>query len=159
MGDAELERLKAEINLVELASFYGYECIRKESSRSSVVLTHSDGDKIVVTTAPDGHSVFFSVREDGRSGSVIDFIMYREGVQLGGARQVLRRYLSSAHSQGKVSFRLQPLPLHGSDLYTRWLRMRPYQGGYLEGRGLSPETIAVFADRIRIDDRGNVAFR
>lgn len=162
MGDSELERFKAEINLVELASHYGYECIRKESSRSSIVMAHDDGDKIVVATAPDGHGVFFSVRTDGCGGSVIDLVMHREQVHLGRARQVLRRCLSSDYLQGRsaVHYRPQALSMDVSGLYVRWLRMRPYDGsGYLESRGLNPETIAVFADRIRLDDRGNVAFR
>ncbi len=161
MSMSELERFKIEINLVELASCYGYECIKRESSRSSVVMMHPDGDKIVVATAPDGHGVFFSVREDGCGGSVIDLVMYREQVQLGRARQVLRRCLSPEYLQSRsaVHYRPQALPVDASGLYARWLRMRPYGGGYLEGRGLSQQTIAVFADRIRLDDRGNVAFR
>src|ERR1700737_2865616 len=137
MGDSELERFKAEINLVELASYYGYECVKKESSRSSVVMAHPDDDKIVVATATDGHGVFFSVREDGCGGSVIDLVMYREQVQLGRARQVLRKCLSPGYllSRSTVHYRPQGLPVETSGLYARWLRLRPYSGGYLEWRG------------------------
>lgn len=163
MGDGELERFKTEINLVELASYYGYECVKKESSRCSVVMKHADGDKIVVATAPDGHGVFFSVHEDGCGGSVLDLVMHREGVQLGRARQVLRRCLSSEylHHQSSVHYRPERLAVDGAGLYAKWLGMQPYGdgSGYLEGRGLCAATLAVFADRLRVDEHGNVVFR
>src|SRR5882724_10518407 len=99
-NNEELERFKAEINLIELASHYGYECIEKESSRSSIAMVHSaDGDKIVVAVDLDGHSIFFNVRQNSAGGSVIDFVMYREGVGLGGARQVLRKCLIKGYLQ------------------------------------------------------------
>jgi hypothetical protein len=164
-SDCELERFKAEINLVELASSYGYECIRKESSRSSIVMSHPDGDKIVIAAAPDGHSIFFSVRASS-SGSVIDFIMHRELVSLGGARIVLRRCLAPGYLQARSRVHYRPDAIAISQdqpaIYARWLGMQPYssQGdGYLELRGIQAETIALFADRIRMDERGNVAFR
>jgi len=109
----------------------------------------------------DGHSIFFNVRQNSAGGSVIDFVMYREGVGLGGARQVLRKCLIKGYlqSSGCVYSGPEPRELGRIDFYAQWLRMRPYQGGYLEGRGLSSETIALFSDRIRLDERGNVAFR
>ena len=36
--------------------------------------------------------------------------------------------------------------------------MKPCLAGYLEGRGLSPSTIALFAEHIRTDERGNTCF-
>jgi hypothetical protein len=162
MDNNELEQFKAKINLVELASYYGYECIQKESSRSSIVMVHpADGDKIVVAVDLDGHSIFFSVRQNSGGGSVIDFVMYREGIGLGGARRKLRNCLIKGYLQSGSCVHSGPelRELDRSDLYEQWLRMVPYQGGYLEGRGLSMETITLFSDRIRLDERGNVAFR
>src|SRR5215471_609273 len=72
MSDIELERFKTEVNLAELAYSYGYELDRKESSRTSFVMRHQDGDKIVVATDTDGHGIFFSIRDDRQHGSVID---------------------------------------------------------------------------------------
>ena len=37
--------------------------------------------------------------------------------------------------------------------------MRPYAGRYLESRGLTETALTAFADRIRIDERGNTVFR
>ena len=156
----ELEQFKIEVNLVELAASYGYEVVRKESSRSSIAMTHPDGDKVIITRDSDGHDVFFSVRED-RSGSVIDFVMLRESCNLGGARRVLRKCLVPGYLGSRSSVRYRPeVTLHEpSGLYGTWAKMRPYAGGYLEHRGLIPETIALFSKRIRLDERGNVAFR
>lgn len=162
----ELERFKSEISLAEVAAAHGYQLDRQHSSRSSLVMRHPDGDKIVVATGEDGHGVFFSVRTNA-SGSVIDFVMERRGLNLGQVRGVLRPYLSG----GVFSFptakssplprlpKPQPIPHDRAALVSRWLGFRPYGGGYLEGRGLSRETIAAFAERIRLDERGNTVFR
>src|SRR5215469_14804347 len=92
MSDAELEKFKIEISLAKLASSYGYELDRRESSRTSFVMRHQDGDKIVVATDRDGHGIFFSVHNDRQYGSVIDFVKRKERVNLGQARQILRRW-------------------------------------------------------------------
>lgn len=164
MADYELERFKTNINLVELAACYGYECRQVESCRSSIVMVHpDDGDKIVISTAPDGHMVFFSVRQQGRgcSGSVIDFVMYRQRVTLGAARIVLRKCLVPSYlERAAVHYRPDPISESAPALYAEWLRMRCYKSrGYLAMRGLSQDTIIQFSNRIRIDGRGNVVFR
>jgi hypothetical protein len=56
--DGELERFKS-LHLGELAASYGYTLDRRESSRSSLVMRHADGDKIIIATGEDGHGVFF----------------------------------------------------------------------------------------------------
>jgi hypothetical protein len=78
MGDdrGELEAFK-ELNLAELASAYGYELDRRESGRCNLVMRHPDGDKVIIATGLDGHGIFYSTRTD-RSGSVIDFVMFRK---------------------------------------------------------------------------------
>jgi hypothetical protein len=54
----ELERFK-RLNLGDLARAYGYTLDPKESSRSNLVMRHSDGDKIIVATGEDGHAIFY----------------------------------------------------------------------------------------------------
>jgi len=156
----ELERFKREINLAELAEGEGFELDRKESSRSSFVMRHADGEKIIVATGEDGHGVFFSVHTSA-SGSVIDFVMHRRGLTLGHARKVLRDWTPPPPSarQRRPLPRPEPIPHDRAALVLAWQRLRPYEGGYLESRGLAPATIAAAADRIRLDERGNVAFR
>jgi len=87
--DPELERFK-RLNLGELAASYGYQLDRRESSRASLVMRHADGDKIIIATGEDGHAVFFSVKTANASGSVLDFVMHRQGGNLGHARKTLR---------------------------------------------------------------------
>ncbi|HEY8099040.1 MAG TPA: toprim domain-containing protein [Methylobacter sp.] len=137
-SDDELERFKA-LNLGELAASYGYELDQRESSRSSLVMRHAEGDKIVIATGEDGHAVFFSVHTNA-SGSVIDFIMHRQGRNLGYARKTLRGYVP-------------PTSHDRAALVAQWHQLRPYAGSYLESRGLTATTLAAFAERIRLDDR------
>ena len=161
--NGELERFKG-LNLGELAAFYGYQIDRKDSSRSTLAMRHTDGDKIIIATGEDGHAVFFSVRTSA-SGSVLDFVMYREGVNLGHARKTLRAYtgqqtpIPSPSAHGPHIPKPQPIPRNRAALVADWHRFRPYGGGYLESRGLTPATVAAFADRLRRDERGNVCFR
>jgi hypothetical protein len=164
--DAELEKFKTEINLAEIATAYGYELDRKKSSRASFVMTRPDGDKIIVSTDTDGHGVFFSISDGSRSGSVIDFIKWQEDVNLGHARQVLRRWMGDDTSffpttQKSHLSRPVSVPRDCAARVAEWERMRPYRigNGYLEKRGLIPDTIRLFSERIGVDQRGNVCFR
>ena len=160
----ELERFKLDINLAEFATGQGYELDRRESSRSSLVMRHADGDKIIIATGEDGHGVFFSVKSSA-SGSIIDFLQYRQGLNLGQVRKKLRAWLPvpfsfpTATKPRPAIPKPQPIPRDRAALVAQWHRFAPYAGGYLEGRGLTPATIAAFADRLRLDERGNVAFR
>jgi hypothetical protein len=91
---AELDRFKVEINLSHFAASRGYALDKRESSRNSAVMRHADGDKIII--AREGqHWIYFSVRDDDDNGSVIDFVMRRDGGGLGRARQTLRRWIGS----------------------------------------------------------------
>jgi hypothetical protein len=168
MSDIELERFKTEINLVEFACSYGYELDRKESSRTSFVMRHQDGDKIVVAIDTDGHGIFFSVRDDRQHGSVIDFVKWKSGANLGQSRQILRQWIANPTSLFPTAQKCQPLrpkPITHNCVatYAQWLRMKPYNQaygkGYLEKRGLSADTISRFSERIGIDEYGNTVFR
>ncbi len=157
--DDELEHFKT-LNLGELAASYGYALDRRESSRSSLVMRHADGDKIIIATGEDGHAVFFSVHAEA-SGSVIDFVMHRQGVNLGHARKILRAYappsFPTAHAQPIPKPR--PIPRDRAALAFQWHCFAPCRPAYLESRGLTSATIAAFAERIRTDGRGNTVFR
>jgi Toprim-like/Protein of unknown function (DUF3991) len=157
--DGELEQFKG-LNLGELAASYGYTLDRRESSKSSLVMRHADGDKIIIATDEDNHGVFFSVKTNA-SGSVIDFVIHRQGGNLGHARQALRAYspvsFPTAHPSNIPKPR--PIPNDRAALVVSWHRFEPCRPAYLESRGLEPAIIAAFADRIRTDERGNTVFR
>lgn len=156
----ELEKFKSEINLAELAAAYGYELVRKESCKTSFVMKHpAEVSKIVVATdSKDGHGVFFDVH-NRTSGSVIDFVMYRENVNLGHARKILRNYLNGERPAEVQFTRPEATSRDQVRLFAIWQTMRLYRGSYLEERGLTPETIAAFSEHIRTDRRGNTIFR
>jgi len=94
----ELEQFKSRINLVEYAQTQGYQVDRKESSENSKVLRHGNGDKIVVVTGQNGHGIYFSVRDDRDSGSIIDFVQKRVGASLGQTRKALRPWIDGTGS-------------------------------------------------------------
>lgn len=94
MPDAELEKFKTEINLSEVAASQGYRLARNESSRNSAAMRHPNGDKIIIARGSDNHWIYFSVRDDADSGSIIDFLQKRQGGNLGHIRRELRRWFS-----------------------------------------------------------------
>lgn len=161
----ELQRFKSEINLTEYAVAQGYEIDKRESSRSSAVLRRGD-DKIIVTTAPDGHGVYFSVRDDSDNGSIVDFVQKRTGLALGHVRQELRPWIGVGSRPAPV--RPQE-PIHKpiainpdrGQIVAQWAKMQPAgQHPYLLARGIDPATLADprFAPAIRTDSRGNAVF-
>ena len=87
---SELDAFKRDICLVDYAQAQGYVVDRTASSRSSVVLADPSGDKVVVARAPDGHWIFFSVRDGQDNGTIIDFVQRRAGGSLGEVRKELR---------------------------------------------------------------------
>ena len=159
----ELERFKREINLAEFAETLGYILDSKESSRSSLVMRReADDDKIIIGTSPQGHGVYFSVRDNTDNGTIIDFIQRREGLNLGQVRQVLRRYTAKPPSFSFPIARPIPIPPDRQGLIAEVLGMQygtnhPY---LIQKRGLKPEIMQDdrFRTQIKTDYRGNAIF-
>jgi hypothetical protein len=87
--DEELERFKRDIGLHEYAASLGYELDKAESGRRETVMRRG-GDKISITKDIDGHYTFYSFRDSSDNGTIIDFVMSRQGKNMGEARKVLR---------------------------------------------------------------------
>lgn len=169
--DDELTRFKSGINLVEYAESNGYQIEKKESSRASTVMKNGD-DKIIVATAPDGHGIYFSVRDERDNGSIIDFVQKRQGLNLGQVRKELRPWVGEQAQQRHRAERKpeaerprkpEPSTADRQQVLAVWTRMQPGNGRhpYLENeRKLKPETLADprFVGMVRTDDRGNAAF-
>jgi hypothetical protein len=161
--DEELESFKRSVDLKSLAEAYGFRVVRKRKGGAIVEMRHEDGEKIdIADHAKDGHPVFKSWNH-GAQGSVIDFVMHRDRCNLGQARKTLRHWTPAyapVTRHGSIAPpRPAPEPFNRYALAALWRNMRPYAGGYLESRGIAPATVAGFSDRVRIDERGNVAFR
>ncbi|MGZ8245244.1 toprim domain-containing protein [Methylomagnum sp.] len=159
--DEELERFKRSIDLVNFAEAYGFRIIRRRGP--IVEMRHEqDGDRIDITLhEADGHPVFKSWNQAAQ-GSIIDFVMHRDRCTLGKARVILRHWTPAYLPSARSSPAPRPAPrepLNRVALAATWRGFRPYAGGYLEARGLSAATLATASDRVKLDERGNVAFR
>jgi Toprim-like len=166
-NSAELEQFKRQLKISTYAATVGYtRDTLKSSSRVAVLRRGSDDDKLLVWEGRDGYEVYQSDRDEEDSGSVIDFVMRREGLNLGQARMALRKFLgtlkpldTSSHSCPSV----KP-PDHEPDRKkvvavwsaARWTTEVPY----LAGRGLSAETLGDprFLDTFRLSATGAVVF-
>jgi hypothetical protein len=102
--DRELERFKLEIDLADFAAAHGYavdEPHFRQGARS--VRLASERDKIIVArNASNGHWIYFTVLNEGDSGSVIDFLQNREGLSLGEVRKRLRRWLGDGSASAPL---------------------------------------------------------
>ena len=163
----ELARFKTQISLVDYAASRGYEVDRRESSRASVVMRGPGEDKIVVATDADGHGVYFSVRDQRDSGSIIDFVQRRQGLNLGQVRKELRPWASPSFSYhpsgiGRESYpKPEPSSRDRHRVSLELARMRPAgEHRYLKQRGLDRETLrdGRFAGAVWVDGRGNAVF-
>ena len=166
MHDDELDRFKRDIPLLRYAvERYGYQRARRESGCSSHVLRHpSTGDKVIVRRSPDGHWIYFSVRDDKDNGTIVDFVLARSnGLSFGRVRQELRRWLGTPRPERHDwTTRVSP-PLVRDPRAVAEAFAAAHIGptcAYLEARGLRPQTLSDprFAGTWRLGQRGNVLF-
>ena len=158
--DAELESFKREIDLRQFAVNLGYEVDRRESWRGSTVLRRG-ADKIVVKRNSNGHYVFFSLRDDGDNGTLIDFLQRRQNLSLGGVRQALRPWIGRPAILPQFPKR-EPTSSDRMHVEGEYRRMANAQRNpYLEDQRCVPAAVLLsprFAGRMRIDGRGNTVF-
>jgi 5S rRNA maturation endonuclease (ribonuclease M5) len=161
---AELERFKTEINLVDYAQSQGYQYLTKQSSHNSAVLRHENGDKIVVATDTDGHGVYFSIIDDADNGTIIDFVQNRSNLGLGGVRKELRDWRNEPRTQTSQFIpRDKPQAINSDHLSV----IKAISGfkvaqkhDYLEKRGIKQSILKSdrFIGTVAIDNRGNAIF-
>ncbi len=161
----ELEAFKSRVNLGTDAEAIGYVTQRKESSRNSIVMSHPDGDKIVVAMGAGGHWTFFSVRDAADNGSIIDFVQRRRGGSLGDVRRELRPYLDEAHSPAPSTSVLPILEPASKDLAQVRARLEGMSVSHghpylVSARKIPAEVLGHprFFNRVRIDSNGNAVF-
>lgn len=161
--DPELERFKVEIDLRAYAVGQGYEIDRKESWRGSTMMRHrATDDKIVVSRDIDWHYVYFSVRKPTDNGSIIDFVLNLKGGSLRDVRMELRPWIGR---KADASPEFKPLERRTQDRLAVdkvfWRMKAAPDHPYLTGERCIPPALLAserFADRVRIDDRGNAIF-
>ena len=167
--DEELSQFKTGINLSELAAAWGFEIDPRGSSRNSVAMKHPDGEKIII--GMQGESwVYFAVH-GGHSGTVIDFVQQRDGLNLGQVRQVLRPWLGGGVGvaapkrppASRYVKKLESVRVDHTAVLAEYEAAEPLgeHHRYLcEERALPPALLASdrFSGRIRVDRRGNALF-
>ncbi len=163
--DPELESFK-QLDLRVYAASRGYALDRKESWRGSAVMRNG-GDKVVIKLGPDGHYVYFSVRDDRDHGSIIDFAKHRGGGNLGNIRKALRTWAglpspAAGTSALPVFARLEVTTKDRAAVEQRFYTMQPARRHpYLEDVRRIPAALLVsprFIGRVRIDARSNAVF-
>lgn len=163
----EFERFKTVINLSEFAASMGYELDRKASSRNSAVMRQG-GDKVIIArNGASGHWIYFSVRDERDSGTVIDFLQRRSGrATLGHVRQALRNWI------GETATRARPRPgTYAAELEPSSKDVAKVQAAFadmaaalslpcLEERGIGADVTSSprLSGRIYRDGRGNAIF-
>jgi hypothetical protein len=160
MYDHELETFKRDIHLVQFASErYGYVRDRRESSRACHVLRHeASDDKIVVRRDGDGHWTYFSVRDSGDNGTVIDFVLKRGGRGLREACEELRAYLGMPRNESRLPREARGVARDPAEAFGQ--ARRADNSSYLNARGIRSETLRDprFDGTWRVGRRGNVLF-
>jgi Ti-type conjugative transfer relaxase TraA len=157
----ELERFKREINLVEYAQTNGYE-LSSKSSRYSKVLTHNNGDKIVVATDKDGHGIYFNVYDKNDNGSIIDFVQRRKALNLGETRQELRSWINEPRDLPQKQSKPEPSTKELQFVVCEFVDSREInRSDYLEKDRCISASILLdrrFKGRIYQDQRNNIIF-
>lgn len=161
----EIDRFKTDINLIEFAAENGYQVDRKESSRNSVVMRlPSTDDKIIIARGHDNHWTYFSVRDPGDNGSIIDFVQKRNDKNLGEIRKELRPWIGKPSNLEKIkrfNANIEPSVVDRSAVKQKFVKARSvYSDYYLKGRGIKSATIRDprFDGMIRQDERRNILF-
>jgi hypothetical protein len=152
-SEDQIERIKQRVKLAELAASYSYAIDGKTGySRTSLRMKHHGKKIIVATNRKDGHGVFFYVDGSG-GGSAIDFVMLEEEINFGQACAKLEHWLNipsdSLIPKGMRIRKPDPIGRNRARVIAEWEGMQDYHSGFLEERGLSRESIALFSSHIR----------
>jgi hypothetical protein len=162
--DPELERFKSEIDLRQYAASLGYALDPRESWRASAVM-RLGADKVIIKRETDGHYVYCSVRDDRDKGTILDFVRFRTGMNLGQVRKTLRPWVGISGSTCPVLpiAELPALAQSGRDrlqVERVWMQALPYaSSAFLEQERLVPAALVMsprFAGCLRVDVRSNV---
>ena len=104
----ELDLFKREVNLVNFIIGQGFSVDHSKSDRRTTVL-RSGPNKVLCWKSTSSDWMFNDLRS-GRSGTILDWTRYQQGLSLGHARKALRAFLGSSSPS--------PLPSHHADLKT-----------------------------------------
>ena len=154
----ELEKFKVYINLAEFATIFGYVRDRKKSSKNAPVMRHSNGDKIVISKARDGHYIYFNPNNRDDSGTIIDFIQNRTKYNLGQVRKKLREWLRNPRPKENIDIKVSDN--NSMKIVNSWNSLQEFHIDTQEHMGIKSEIINRFIQggRVKTDRNGNLYF-
>jgi|JI10StandDraft_1071094.scaffolds.fasta_scaffold117315_3 hypothetical protein len=162
MQKYDFTAFKQSVNLSQYAATQGYELDRKKSTRSSLVMRHANGDKIIVSKK-GANWVYFSVHDDRDNGTIVDFIEKRTSKSLTEIGREL-----AAWSGGAGALPVYSLPDVQEQVYDlerirrafQWMKPATAHPYLLETRQIPADVLkdSRFAGRIFQDKYGNVVF-
>lgn len=162
MQKYDFTAFKQSVNLSHFAAGQGYELDRKKSTRSSLVMRHANGDKIIVSKK-GANWVYFSVSNDTDNGTIVDFIANRTAKTLPDIGREL-----AAWSGGAGALPVYSLPDVQEQVYDlerirrafQWMKPATAHPYLLETRQIPADVLkdSRFVGRIFQDRYGNVVF-
>lgn len=161
----ELEAMK-RIDLCQYAASRGFILDRKSSSRSSFVMRHTNGDKLIVGKTSSGQYIYFNAKGND-NGTIIDFVQAWDHASLGEVRKTLRPWLNgtpiSLQQLPPLPIKLEPSEHDAARVMAAWMNTKPIYKThpYLEYERKIPRELLMsplLHDRIRIDARNNAVF-
>lgn len=166
---SELDEFK-KIDLSVIASSYGFEVEKKRTTRRTVMMKNGV-DKIAISRKGQ-HYVFWTVGDNYRSGTVVDFVIHyvERGASLGRVRQILRPFLNSGYIadvrkqfKGKYAKEIRENKVDLAAIARRYARFTPIDGHHpylCDLRGIPVELLQSprIYGRIRQDARGTLVF-
>ncbi len=160
----DFSRYKKDINLTEYAAFAGYSIDRKKSTRSSIVMRHANGDKVIISRRA-ALWVYFSAHDDTDNGTIVDFISKRTGKSLNDIGRELSGWIGEGAPRiDPASFAREVTEQAYDRQRVKFLfsKVRPLQSyPYLEGeRKIGRDVLSDrrFSGKLFSDRYGNVVF-
>ena len=160
----DFSRYKKAINLTEYAAFAGYSIDRKKSTRSSSVMRHANGDKVIISRRA-ALWVYFSAHDNTDNGTIVDFITKRTGKTLNEIGRELEGWIGESTPRiNPASFAREVTEQAYDRQRVKFLfsKVRPLQSHpYLEDeRKIGREVLSDrrFTGKLFSDRYGNVVF-
>ena len=160
----DFSRYKSEINLSHYAASLGYELDSRKTTKSSLVMKHTNGDKVIISKRGSNY-VYFSVSDDKDNGTIVDFIRKRTTKTFPEIGQELQKWVKGGGniiSNIPLAPAIQEQEYNPERIKALFSRMTPLKWDkYLENTRKIPQSTLknpLFAGRIYRDTYGNVVF-
>lgn len=157
-------RYKSDINLSHYAASLGYELDPRKTTKSSLVMKHPNGDKVIISKRGSNY-VYFSVSDDNDNGTIVDFIRKRTDKTFPEIGQELQKWVRGGSSIGQnipLAPAIQSQEYNPERIKVLFSRVKQIKGDdYLQNIRKIPLSILqnqLFAGRIYRDFYGNVVF-